>query len=215
MIRNVIFDLDGTLADTGQGILESVLYTVRTLGLRSLTDTECRRFIGPPLKDAFLSNCGCSEQEAQQAVAVFRQYYQAGAVFHAALYPGITALCARLRTQGFSLGVATNKPQRFAEALLRHLELTCFFDAVCGADENGTMKKPDLILLAAEQMQAAPPETVMIGDTENDAAGAAKAGVPFLAVTYGYGFRKPADVRSCVPVGIAQSPAEIAEILLH
>ena len=62
MIRNVIFDLDGTLADTGPGILESVSYTIRTLGLRALCDAECRRFIGPPLKDSFQSYCGCTEQ---------------------------------------------------------------------------------------------------------------------------------------------------------
>ncbi len=209
MIRNVIFDLDGTLADTGPGILESAAYTIRTMGLQEPGSDALRRFIGPPLKESFAAYCGCTEQEAQRAVAVFRAYYQAGAVFHAEPYPGIPALCALLKRHGFRLGVATNKPQRFADALLHHLGLAGFFDAVCGADERGELTKSGLILLAAERMNAALPETVMIGDTENDAAGAGQAGVTFLAVTYGYGFR---DAAACAAA--AQTPAQIAEILL-
>ena len=215
MIRNVIFDLDGTLADTSPGIIESVQYTVSVMGWQPLTREQLLSFIGPPLRKSFMDCCGCSEAEAQQAVTVFRTYYQAGAVLHAAPYPGMEVLCAQLRAQGFGLAVATNKPQRFADALVQHFGLAEYLHPVCGADEAGKLKKADLIRLSAEGLHAELSETVLVGDTENDAEGAAAAGVQFLAVTYGFGFRSTADVQACTPIGTADSPRAIADILIR
>ena len=212
MIRNVIFDLDGTLADTSPGIIESVQHTVQTMGLPALSEAQLRAFIGPPLRHSFAEQCGCTPQEAQQAVTVFRAHYQDGAVFHAALYPGIAELCAELKASGFRMAVATNKPDRFASALVRRFGLDGLLDPVCGADEEGRLKKADLIRMCMNGMQASCEETVLIGDTENDAEGAEQAGVQFLAVTYGFGFRSAADTAAKLA---ADTPLMIAEILLR
>ena len=214
MIRNVIFDLDGTLADTSPGIIESVEHTVGVMGWAPLDRKQLLSFIGPPLRRSFAACCGCSEEEAQEAVTVFRTHYQAGAVLHAEVYPGIRQLCAMLRERGIGMAVATNKPQRFAEALVQHFGLGDYLSPVCGADEAGRLKKADLIRQGAEGLHAALSETVLIGDTDNDAEGAAAAGVQFLAVTYGFGFRTPEDVSGFAHIGTADSPLRIAGILL-
>lgn len=212
-IRNVIFDLDGTLLDTSRGVVESVEYTVREMGWRTLSEQELLSFIGPPLRKAFTEICGCTEADAEQAVRVFRAYYQAGAVLHAAPYGGMEELCCLLRRHGIRLGVATNKPQRFADALIRSFGFDRYIRSVFGADETGTRSKADLIRLCMDDLDAAASDTVLVGDTDNDAAGAAQAGVFFAAVTYGFGFRSAADVQHYPCIGTADTPMQIFSLL--
>ena len=213
MIKNVIFDLDGTLLDTSRGILESVRYTVNTLGLKPLSEEEATAFIGPPLRQSFVRICGCTDEEAQKATRIFRSYYQNGAVFHAEEYDGITELCKMLSESGYRLGVATNKPQGFAEALLKEFKLFQYFDSVCGADENGRLSKSDLICLCMAGMKANAEETVLVGDTDNDAAGAESAGVDFIAVTYGFGFRNAEDLADVQCIGTTNTPLQVYKII--
>ena len=136
--RNVIFDLDGTLLDTSAGIIESVLYTVGKMNLKPLSEPELRSFIGPPLRRSFKEICGCAEDEASEAVRVFRAFYQAGAVLHASPYDGMEKLCRTLSEAGVRTGAATNKPERFASALIVNFGLDRYIHPVFGADENGT-----------------------------------------------------------------------------
>ena len=214
MKNNIIFDLDGTLLDTSRGIIESVKHTIDVMHLAELTDAELKSFIGPPLKKSFMNTCGCSEEQAAEAVRVFRAYYQEGAVLHADHYQGLLALCDDLKSKGIKMGVATNKPNRFAVALIHNFNLDNYCTSVFGADEKGELSKSDLIKLCMKDMNAVESETVLIGDTVNDAVGAEQAGVSFIAVTYGFGFRKGdkcAEYPSCI--GVADSPAQIADII--
>lgn len=214
MIRNVIFDLDGTLLDTSKGIIESVKHTINTLHLPVLTNEELRTFIGPPLKLSFMNTCGCSEEQANEAVRVFRAYYQEGAVLHAEHYQGLLAMCDDLKRKRIKMGVATNKPNRFAVELIRNFDLRNYCASVFGADEKGELSKSDLIKLCMKDMNADKLDTVLIGDTANDAVGAERAGISFIAVTYGFGFRKGdkcSEYPSCI--GVADSPVQIADII--
>ncbi|MBQ5988035.1 MAG: HAD-IA family hydrolase [Oscillospiraceae bacterium] len=213
MFNCVIFDLDGTLIDTRPGIIESVQYTIKKLGLRSLSQQKLLTFIGPPLLNSFINACGCTEDQALQAVKVFREYYQHGAVFDAKPYIGIKELCDELALSGVKMGVATNKPQRFADALMKKFGLDKF-DAILGADEEGKLTKSELIRLCMSKLEVECADTVMVGDTENDAKGAEKACVGFIAVTYGYGYRTEDDINGNV-IGVANSPFEIKEIVLN
>ena len=188
-IKNVIFDLDGTLLDTGRGIIESVEHTIGVMGLSKLSGEELRSCVGPPLKRSFMNTCGCTEETANEAVRTFRAYYQEGAVLHAEHYPGITELCSELKNRGIKLGVATNKPNRFAVALIENFGLEPYFSCVKGADEAGKLSKTDLIRSCMQEIGATESDTVLIGDTDNDAAGAEQAGIGFIAVTFGFGFR--------------------------
>jgi phosphoglycolate phosphatase len=213
MINSVIFDLDGTLLDTSRGIIESVEHTIDVMHLAELTEGELKSFIGPPLKNSFMNTCGCSEEQASDAVHVFRAYYQEGAVLHAEHYQGMLALCDDLKRKGIKMGVATNKPNRFAVALIHNFDLDIYCTSVFGADEKGKLSKCDLINLCMEDMNAAKSETVLIGDTVNDAIGAEQAGVSFIAVTYGFGFRKGEKISDYPCIGAADSPLQIADVI--
>jgi len=214
LIKNVIFDLDGTLLDTSGGVIESVKYTMAKMNFKALSDQEVRYFIGPPLKTAFVSLCGCSENEALTAVNVFRKYYQDGAVFNAKLYSGIEDLCRCLCDIGIRIGVATNKPERFATLLIEKFELKQYIYSVCGADESGKLSKTDLIKLCMEQMGGDLLDTILVGDTENDAIGAKEVGVKFVAVTYGFGYRSVDDTSTYPCIGTIDSPKDLLKIIV-
>ena len=215
MIKNVLFDLDGTLLDTSKGIIESVQYTIGVMNFCELSEQEMLSFIGPPLRQSFMKTCGCTAEEAQQATNVFRTYYQASAVLHAKQYEGILELCKTLASKYIKMGVATNKPQRFADALLNEFHLTPYFLSVCGADESGSLSKTDLIRLCMKRMEISETETVLIGDTENDAVGAQKAGVGFIAVTFGFGFKDAKELDDYHCIGIADTPLQVADIICN
>lgn len=212
-IKNVIFDLDGTLLDTSIGILESVRHTIGVLEMQEPSEEVLRSFIGPPLRVSFTEKCGCSQEQAEEAVKIFRKHYQNGAVLHAEQYRGIAELCTELQRRGIKMGVATNKPDRFAAALIRHFDLDTYCRSVFGADEIGSLTKTELIRLCMKDMDAYGSDTVLIGDTDNDAAGAERAGVRFLAVTYGFGFRPGETIPDYPCIGIADTPLQIADIL--
>lgn len=214
-IKNVIFDLDGTLLDTSKGIIESVEHTIKTMQLAELTEDELKSFIGPPLKKSFMNTCGCSEAQAVEAVRVFRAYYQDGPVMYAKHYQGLPSLCEELKRKGIKMGVATNKPNRFAVELIHSFDLDNYCTFVFGADEKGELSKRDLIKLCMKDMNAVESETVLIGDTDNDAIGAEQAGISFIAVTYGFGFRAGDKCTEYPCIGVADSPLQIADILMN
>ncbi len=210
--RLAIFDLDGTLLDTSPGILESVRYAAEKLGYPPLPQEQLLTFIGPPLKDSFMRCWGCDEEEAERLTAAYREHYRGGALLYAEPYEGIAGVLGALRQAGMQLAVATNKPQAFSERILRHFELDRCFHVIHGADFEGHLTKADLIRLCAADLGTAPGDCVMVGDTAHDARGAEEAGVPFLAVTYGFGFRRGEGV-SFPYIGIADTPSELREFL--
>lgn len=214
MIKNVIFDLDGTLLDTKQGIFESIAYAVQQLGYPPLPPAKMATFLGPPLPQSFVKNFGCSEAEAQRAAGVFREYYQAGAMLHAKPYRGMYALCKRLKANGIRMAVATYKREDYALTLLRHFGFDRWCDPMHGADPENRLKKEDIVRMCQDEMQADAENCVLVGDTKHDALGAVQAGTPFLAVTYGFGFRTDADAADYPHIGTAASPREIGDILL-
>lgn len=134
-------------------------------------------------------------------------------MFHARIYDGIEELCRRLCEQGIRIGVATNKPQRFAVPLIQKFGLDKYTDPVCGADEEGKHGKADLIRQCISNMGGTVSETVLVGDTENDANGAQEAGVEFIAVTYGFGFKKGEKIVNSHFIGSVDDPIEIFDML--
>lgn len=214
MIKNVIFDLDGTLLDTREGVIESAKYAARQMGYDELPYETMLSFVGPPIQNSFMKHYGCDQELAQKAANIFREYYKNTALLLAEPYEGIYDLCRVLKEHGVKMSVATYKREDYALSLLRHFDFHKYCDPMHGADNNNVLKKEDIVRMCQEEMGASKEDSVLIGDTDNDAKGAVKANTPFIAVTYGFGFRNEDDVAEYPHIGVASTPMEVAEIIL-
>ncbi|MCR5420638.1 MAG: HAD hydrolase-like protein [Lachnospiraceae bacterium] len=213
MIKNVIFDLDGTLLDTKEGILESVEYSIKKLGYTVLSYEDMLSFVGPPVQTSFIKHFGCSKEEAQRAAGVFRDYYKEKALLKAEPYGGIYGLCEKCLDNGIKMAVATYKREDYALKLLKHFGFDKYCNPMHGADNNNILKKEDIILMCVDEMGAKKDECVLVGDTDNDAKGAKTADIPFIAVTYGFGFKTEKDIISFPYIGCAHTPREIFDCI--
>ena len=187
--KTILFDLDGTLTDSAPGILNSVRYGCRKLGLPVPDDATLRRFLGPPLIDSFRNLCGLSAADADRAVAAFREYFPTKGIFENEVYPGIPAMLADLHARGCQLVLATSKPEEYARRIMAHFDLEPYFTAICGAtlDETRTDKAEVIAYALATAGITDKAGVVMVGDREHDVLGAKKNGLPCIGAVYGYG----------------------------
>lgn len=210
---NILFDLDGTLLDTTEGIIESVCHTLRVLNLPIPTSSGLLAFVGPPLQMSFMEKYGFDQHEAQNAADIFRDYYKTQAMLKAKLYPGIIQLMEDLKNTGKHLAVATYKREDYAQKILSHFGIDKYCESIRGADNFNQLKKSDIIKLCVEELGGDKKQSVLVGDTKHDALGAQEAGIDFLGVTYGFGFQTADDVNLYPNVGCARLPGEIGERL--
>jgi phosphoglycolate phosphatase len=205
----VLFDLDGTLTDPLVGITRSVQFALRSLGLEVAEPAALIAFIGPPLQDAFEALTGLGPDDAVTAVAAYREYFAAQGIYENALYPGIPGVLRSLREDGAVLGVATSKPTVFANQILEHFGLAEYFDAVSGAELDGSVRhKHDVIERALENLPGSLRSgAVMVGDREHDIIGAQLCGLPALGVLWGYG-----DAEELSAAGAVELVGEVAAL---
>ncbi len=214
MKRAVIFDVDGTLLDTTEGVLSSVKYTIAAHRLPAVAKEELLSFIGPPIQDSFARQYGLEGAVLQELASTFRERYKEGDVLKALPYEGIYEVCDELMRRGIAIAIATYKRQDYAEKIMRHFHFDRYTDIIYGADHENKLKKADIIRMCLEAAGVEPAEAVMVGDTEHDALGAAAAGMDFIAVTYGFGFRKKEDaMRFERTLGAAERPREILDYI--
>ena len=216
MIKNYyeccVFDLDGTLFDTSRGLLNSLDYTIEKCGLPPFPEEQRLSIIGPPIITSLKKQYRLSEREASEALAVFREYYETEELFSAALYPGIPELLSNLGERGIRIALGTYKVESFALRLLEHFNIRPYFTFVGAADPEGKMSKTDILNLCAAKMNGGRKDGIlMIGDSEFDAVGAMEAHLDFLAVTYGFGFKKESDLGDFPHVGICNSVKEVGD----
>lgn len=209
----VIFDLDGTLLDTTEGVLESAEFAARKMGYKSISHEEWLSFIGPPIQDSFITYYDCSFEEAQRAANIFRDYYKNTALFKAVPYEGIYDLCDKLAEMKIKMSVATYKREDYAVRLLKHFGFEKYCNPIHGADDKNILTKRDIIELCIKELAVDRQRCVLIGDTEYDAIGAEKTGIPFIGVTYGFGYKNCEDVISHHTIGVAEKPLDILEII--
>lgn len=207
----ILFDLDGTLTDSAEGIVNSVVYALERKGIPCADKQALRRFVGPPLLDSFRAYCGISEAEAREMVRLFREYFTETGIYENAVYEGVPAMLASLRAAGATLAVATSKPQAFAEQILRRFDLAPYFAVIAGASMDGTTK-PAVIRQALECLGVPPSEDVlMVGDREHDVLGAKEVGIASLGVLYGYGDED--ELRMAGADHMVSAPSDIPEIV--
>ncbi|HEM6576575.1 HAD family hydrolase [Streptococcus suis] len=191
MYQTILFDLDGTLTDSGQGILNSVAYALEKMGIEEPDTANLNRFIGPPLYESFSRFYQLNPEDTQSAVDAFRVYFKEKGMFENQLYPGIIPLLEELRTAGKTLVIATSKPEIFAKQILEHFGITHYFDVIAGASlDSSRISKADVIGYAINQLEAFPKHAVMIGDREHDIEGARMHQLPAIGVLYGYGSKQ-------------------------
>ena len=211
----VIFDLDGTLLDTSEGILSAAKYAIDKTG-RSMPNQEVlESYIGPPIQQSFAKTFGIEGKELDEMALLFRNQYKDVDLLKAVPYKGIYELCQALLDKGFILAVATYKREDYALKLLEHYQFDKYMDIICGSDFAGKLTKADIIRKVIHFGKVKSYEdVVMIGDTHHDAIGAEALGLDFLGVTYGFGYKCSSDIVGDNVIGVANNTSEIGTILM-
>ena len=210
----IIFDLDGTLLDTSQGIMRCVNYSANKIGASALTVDQQKSFIGPPILDSFIRECGLSENDARKAVEIYRERYKEKGLYEAKHYEQIKELLMLLNEQKYKTAVATLKRDDFAKEILNYFHLAQFIHSINGIDDQDTHSKSDIIKLCLHELEHDDlAKVVMIGDSIYDAIGAEQVGIDFIAVTYGYGFKNREEASQIKHVFIAENVTDIISYL--
>ncbi len=209
----ILFDLDGTLTDPGEGITNSVAYALKKYGIETKDKTELYKFIGPPLVDSFKKYYSFSDEQALEAVEFYREYFKPKGMLENTVYDGIEKLLKELKNSGKRLCVATSKPEEFAKTILNHFGLAKYFDFICGATmDSSRSKKADVIEYALKKCQVSDKsKVIMVGDKEHDVFGARQCGIKSIGVLFGYGTRE--ELESAGADFIAEDPEDITVIL--
>lgn len=215
MAELILFDLDGTLTDSGPGIMNCVKYAFEKMNITDYDPAVLRTFIGPPLDQRFRELLGLSDEEARQAVCTFRERYHDTGVWENSVYEGIPEVLTLLRCSGKKLAVATSKPQVLADMVLNRFELADFFDVICGSRADG--KKAEKLTILQEVLSVTGYEdkkdrVVLVGDTKYDALGAKAIGIDCVGVSYGYGTEE--ELKENGAVKICKTPGELVYLAL-
>jgi phosphoglycolate phosphatase len=212
-LETVLFDLDGTLTDSGPGIMASAGYALAKMGLPPLPPDKLRSIVGPPLADSFRDLAGLDQAAVQRAMAIYRVRYSELGMYENAVYPGIPQLLEALVADGRRLAVATSKLTRFAIDICEHFGLATYFAAICGSDLAGHRHaKADIVLDALIALGVpAGPRVVLVGDRSYDVAGAHANGIACIGAGWGYG--EPGELARAGADQIAGGIDELAALL--
>ncbi|MDD6482887.1 MAG: HAD hydrolase-like protein [Lachnospiraceae bacterium] len=213
MIKAVLFDLDGTLIDSSEGIIKSILHTLEHFGIVETDMEKLHKFIGPPLAGSFRKYYDFSEEQAYEAVQVYRGRYNKTGIYECSLYPGVEECIKTLKEEGYRIGMASSKPEDACKRILEHFGILELFDNVAGAAVDGTRDtKEEVLNEVFRRWQDVPKEeTCLIGDTIFDVEGARQVGVRCIAVTYGFGDLE--EMKEAGIAGICDDMRELPELI--
>lgn len=213
----LLFDLDGTLTDSGEGIMRCVQYALEKFGIMEQDVRKLRRFVGPPLTDSFRIFCGMNEQDALQAVRYYRERYEIQGILENRVYEGIPELLKDLAAEGRTLIVASSKPEVYVKKVLENFSIAEYFSFTIGSGMNGKLSSKEEIL--AEVLCRCPAagedkrRTVMIGDRRYDIEGARSAQIDSVGVYYGYA--EAGELEAAGADYIVQTVDELRELFMR
>ena len=229
----VLFDLDGTITDSGPGIIKAAMLALEHFGIRENDEERKRLFVGPPLDRSFMDRYGLSKDQAWQAIGVFREYYNDKGVFENSVYPGMDALLKELKDNGLVLAIASSKPQPLIHKVLSHFELEKYFDVIVGCELDGTRSTKSEVVKEVlcgpsviarkrnmrdcsdadpeEKVSEVIKKSVMVGDRFYDVEGSHAFEIPCIGVLYGYGTRK--EMEDAHADYIAETVEDIGRII--
>lgn len=208
--KTILFDLDGTLTDSGEGIINCAALALRHFNLPVPDRETMRVFVGPPLHESFI-RFGVPEDKTEEAIRVYRSRYIPIGKFENTPYPGIADLLQRLRDQGHRLYVATSKPEQMSIEILEHFGLAKYFTLICGASLDLSRNSKDAVIAYLLQQAETDGEIIMVGDTAYDVLGAKMHGIPTIGVSWGYG--KVEDMEKAGAAAIVHTMQELFDAL--
>ena len=208
--KAIFFDLDGTLTDSGEGIMNCATLGLEHFGLPVPSREEMRFFVGPPLDQTFIK-FGVPADKTQEAIEVFRGRYRTVGKFENFPYPGIREALETLKAQGHRLFVATSKPEILANEVLDHFDLAKYFEQIAGATLDGSRSHKADVITYLLGLTGDVGQTLMVGDTAYDVLGAAEHGIPTIGVSWGYG--EVADMEKAGAIAIAHTMEEMVALI--
>ena len=206
MYKAILFDLDGTLTESGEGITKCVQYALEKIGKPEENLKKLEVFVGPPLLQQFMNYADIDEETAEKAVKYYRERYSTTGIFENSPYPGVESMLSELKAKGYWLAVASSKPEYFVTQILDYFQLTDYFEEIVGSEMNGNRtSKSEVIEEALRRlgMSEKRNQVIMVGDKEHDVFGARKADLKCVAVSYGYGSQE--ELEQAEPLKIVDS----------
>lgn len=212
MYKAILFDLDGTLTESGEGITKSVQYALEKIGKPEPDLKKLEVFVGPPLMEQFMKYASLDEENARKAVEYYRERYSTVGIFENKLYPGVEEMLQGLKQRKYILAVASSKPEYYVRQILDYFHLSEYFDEIVGSELNGSRtNKTEVIEETLKRLgfDKKREQVIMVGDKEHDVLGARAAGLECLAVTYGYGTET--ELAAAKPLKTVSSTAEVLD----
>lgn len=209
--KAVLFDLDGTLTDSGEGIINCAVLALNHFGIPVEDRNALRVFVGPPLHDSMV-RFGVPKDRVEEAIIVFRSRYHTVGKFENFPYPGIRTLLEKLKAAGVRLFIATSKPETTANEVLEHFELNQYFEEICGSTMDGSRSTKEDVIAYLFSKIGSVEQVVMVGDTTYDVLGAAAHGIRTIGVSWGYG--EVADLQAAGAAAIANTTEELYDLIV-
>lgn len=208
----VFFDFDGTIADTGVGIFNSVRFAVAAMGFDPLPEDRLRTFIGPPVFDSFKRELDMTDEQSEKAVEKYRENYIRSGIYQLEMYPGIETLIKELKKSGIKVAIASSKPEKFVIKVIDYLKISHLIDFIAAPEsDNAPEGKAVLVERAVKHFGVEKSKALMIGDRYFDIDGANGAGVESIGVTFGYGSEE--ELRSAGATYLADSADDIRKLI--
>ena len=215
MYQVILFDLDGTLTDSKEGIFNSLRYAFEKLGEPIPTEEQLLTFIGPPMKDSFKNFCGYPEEKAAYATALFRERYVPIGKFENAPAPGMKELLARLKADGYRTALASSKPEELCVPICEKFGFAPSLDVIAGSLPLEERTKADVIRDAIARLgltEADKPQILMVGDRKFDVLGAKECGIDCVGVEF-FGYAEPNELRDAGAVAVVQTAEELEQFI--
>lgn len=209
--KTILFDLDGTLTDSGEGIMKCAKLALDHYGIEVKEFNDLRVFVGPPL-DLMFMKFGVPADQTDEAIRIYRSRYLTVGKFENFPYPGIPEMLEKLQNLGYKLYVATSKPETTSVEIIEHFGLTKYFNKICGATMDGTRSSKASVIAYLLEQNGRDNEIIMVGDTAFDVTGAKAHGIPCIGVAWGYGLVE--DMEKAGACAIAHDSGELYELLI-
>nr|WP_325305494.1 HAD hydrolase-like protein [uncultured Dysosmobacter sp.] len=216
MYRYVFFDLDGTLTDSKEGILNCLRYAFEKLGEPVPSEETLLQFIGPPLQESFIRWCGFTPERAAEGLRLFRELYVPIGKFENAPAPGMAELCRRLKERGYVLALASSKPEAMCVPICERFGFAPFLDVIVGSAPGDDWEKEDVIREAMGRLgltEAQRDEILMVGDRKFDVLGARACGIACVGVEF-FGYAQPGELAQAGAVAVVRTAEELETYIL-